>query len=592
MSKAHGNANSDSAIANNTHINAGNSVTILSGGDTNIIGANVNARQVNADIGGDLNIASVQDTMTSAAHQESSGGGFSVSQGGASGSFSSQHGDASGNYAGVNEQAGIQAGDGGFNVNVKGNTDLKGATIASTADAANNNLSTGTLTFSDIQNSSSYNAHSGGIGGGVTMGDGGSNYATHGSTSGSNTGGVAPMLSQNDSGSDSATTRSAISAGTISVTDAAHQTQDVTSLSRDATNTNGTVAKTPDVNNMLNQQADTMRAAQAAGQVVSQGIGAYADKKRDDAADAYDAAKQRGDSEGMAAAEADYNNWKEGGDSRAELHAAGGSLIGGLGGGTAFSTVGGAAGAGIASRMAETLNDISKGVASATGSDLIGNLAANIAAGVGGAAVGGTAGAAMASNVHLYNQSVDDERALSGDPARKTTSLFSLAMQGIANGLSAIVGMGGGGPPASPGMAMAQSSPGPAANVASGLAGSLSNIAIFNSGNDVKSGVPGSDFTPSPDVTGPYVRPSGAGPNAAQKASVQGKPCVDCGTVTGNQVADHIDPLVVQYYRDGAVDVPAQSSVDAVQPHCPTCSAVQGGQLGAFGKMMRNYFGF
>ncbi|WP_321872041.1 hemagglutinin repeat-containing protein, partial [Paraburkholderia tropica] len=261
MSKAHGNANSDSAVVNNTHINAGNSATILSGGDTNIIGANVNARQVNADVGGNLNIASVQDTMTSAAHQESSGGGFSVSQGGASGSFSSQHGDASGNYAGVNEQAGIQAGDGGFNVNVKGNTDLKGATIASTADAANNNLSTGTLTFSDIQNSSSYNAHSGGFGGGVTLGDGGSNYATHGSTSGSNTGGGAPMLSQNDSGSDSATTRSAISAGTISVTDAAHQTQDVASLSRDATNTNGTVAKLPDVNDLLDRQSDMMAAA-------------------------------------------------------------------------------------------------------------------------------------------------------------------------------------------------------------------------------------------------------------------------------------------------------------------------------------------
>ncbi|MEK6293762.1 MAG: hemagglutinin repeat-containing protein [Paraburkholderia tropica] len=136
-----------SAVVNNTHINAGNSATILSGGDTNIIGANVNARQVNADVGGNLNIASVQDTMTSVAHQESSGGGFSVSQSGASGSFSSQHGDASGNYAGVNEQAGIQAGDGGFNVNVKGNTDLKGATIASTADAANNNLSTGTLSL-------------------------------------------------------------------------------------------------------------------------------------------------------------------------------------------------------------------------------------------------------------------------------------------------------------------------------------------------------------------------------------------------------------------------------------------------------------
>ncbi|WP_322008340.1 hypothetical protein, partial [Paraburkholderia tropica] len=76
--------------------------------------------------------------------------------------------------------------------------------------------------------------------------------------------------------------RSAISAGTINVTNGAGQTQDIASLSRDTTNTNGTVSKTPDVNDILNQQADTMAAAQAAGQVVSQGVGAYADKKRDD----------------------------------------------------------------------------------------------------------------------------------------------------------------------------------------------------------------------------------------------------------------------------------------------------------------------
>jgi filamentous hemagglutinin len=110
--------------------------------------------------------------------------------------------------------------------------------------------------------------------------------------------------------------------------------------------------------------------------------------------------------------------------------------------------------------------------------------------------------------------------------------------------------------------------------------------------NNVKSGVPGDDFTPNPNITAPYSRPSGAGPTAEQRAAVQGQPCVDCGAITSNQVADHIDPLVVQYYRDGAVNVQDQRSVDAVQPHCPTCSAIQGGQLGAFGKWMRQFFGF
>lgn len=127
----------------------------------------------------------------------------------------------------------------------------------------------------------------------------------------------------------------------------------------------------------------------------------------------------------------------------------------------------------------------------------------------------------------------------------------------------------------------------PTGALANGMMGRIAGGA-----NSAKSGVPGSDFKPNPAVTAPYARPSGAGPTAAQRASVQGRPCVDCGATTSNQVADHIDPLVVQYYRDGAVNVPAQSSENAVQPHCPKCSAIQGGQLGAFGKAMRKFFGF
>ncbi|WP_459623466.1 hemagglutinin repeat-containing protein, partial [Burkholderia sp. 3C] len=88
-----GDGNSDLSTQNNSHVNAANGVTIISGGDTNLIGANVKGNQVNADVGGNLNIASVQDTLSSAAHQSSTGGGFSVSQsGGASASFSHSKG--------------------------------------------------------------------------------------------------------------------------------------------------------------------------------------------------------------------------------------------------------------------------------------------------------------------------------------------------------------------------------------------------------------------------------------------------------------------------------------------------------------------
>lgn len=84
-----------------------------------------------------------------------------------------------------------------------------------------------------------------------------------------------------------------------------------------------------------------------------------------------------------------------------------------------------------------------------------------------------------------------------------------------------------------------------------------------------KSGVPEKSFVLGDNVAGPYVRPVGAGPTAAQKASVQGKPWVDCGVLSKNQVADHIDPLVAQHYRTGSVNIQQQSSLGAVQPHCP-----------------------
>ncbi|WP_321902860.1 hemagglutinin repeat-containing protein [Paraburkholderia tropica] len=404
MANAHGDANSNAAIQNNSHVTGTNSVTITSGGDTNVIGSDVSGGQVTASVGGNLNVQSVQDTTVSTAHQSSTSAGFSISQGGGSASFSAQNGHADSNYAQVNEQAGIQAGSGGFDINVKGNTNLTGAVISSTADPSQNSLTTGTLAYSDIENQSHYDATSNGVSAGVGWGSTGKAVGP-GSVSG--TGGVSPMITQNDSGDSSATTRSAISAGTINVTDQARQTQDVSGLSRDTTDTNGTVSKTPDVNSLLSQQADTMQAAQAAGQVVSQGIGAYADMKRDAALDSADAAMKSGDYATAAADVADAQQWMEGGDSRAMLQAAGGALIGGLGGGSVFTAVGGAVGAGLSSKLADQMKTASDAVADATGSSLLGNLSGNVLAGIGGALIGGSAGAAMASNVDLYNQNND-----------------------------------------------------------------------------------------------------------------------------------------------------------------------------------------
>ncbi|HWV04810.1 hemagglutinin repeat-containing protein [Ralstonia sp.] len=399
MSKAHGDANSDAQTQNNSHINASDTVTIVSGGDTNIVGANVNANKVLADIGGNLNLASTQDSSRSTAHQESSGGGFSISQGGGSASFSHSNGSASGNYAGVNEQSGIQAGAGGFDINVKGNTDLKGAVIASAATPDKNQLTTGTLTFSDVQNHSDYNASSSGFSLGGSIGNGGSTYNR---TPGKSAAGGAPMLSQNDSGSENATTHSAVSQGTITITNQDKQKQDIASLNRDTANTNGTVSKAPDLQNLLNNQADTMAAAQAAGAAIARDIGSYADAKKA-------AADAAGDAAGVEA-------WKEGGWARAGMQAAGAAIVGGLGGGNALAA---GVGAGVASLAAGKLNELASTVKDSkpTGNNdvdqALGNIVSNAVATALGGTVGGNAGAVAGYNVDRFNRMLDhDEKEL------------------------------------------------------------------------------------------------------------------------------------------------------------------------------------
>jgi len=297
-------------------------------------------------------------------------------------------------------------------------------------------LTTGTLTTSDIENHSHYAADSNGFSAGVGVGNTGKAIGP-GSVSGS--GGVTPMISQSDSGDEQSTTRSGVSAGTINITNPAGQTQDLANQNRDTSNLNGTVSKTPDVQNLLDKQADTMNAAQAAGQVVAQGIGAYADTKRDEAQRAAETAGLAGDKTAQAAYQAEANSWDEGGSNRAALHVAGGALIGGLGGG-AFGAIGGAAGAGLSSAMAGELESISKGVASTTGSELLGNISANIVAGLGGALVGGAAGAATASGVQLYNQGNDPSKksmlskvCAATNPACSDQTIMAIANAEAAN---------------------------------------------------------------------------------------------------------------------------------------------------------------
>jgi filamentous hemagglutinin len=164
-------------------------------------------------------------------------------------------------YAAVGEQSGIKAGDGGFQVDVKGNTDLKGGVIASSDKAVQsgaNSLTTGTLTYSDVENHASYEASSVGLSGGY-----GGTIGKNQKGTADNTNPVAgtdlpkeggfsatPPVLLGASGDASSTTRSGVSGGAIKITDGAKQEQltgktaeeTVASINRDTSDTGGALA--------------------------------------------------------------------------------------------------------------------------------------------------------------------------------------------------------------------------------------------------------------------------------------------------------------------------------------------------------------
>ena len=105
-----------------------------------------------------MSIISAQDRVDQDTKQTSIGGRVQASLGTAwqaSGNLSSSN--ASGSSNGVDQQSGLFAGEGGYHVKAD-SVDLKGGAIVSTASKDKNDLSTNSLTFSNIENNSAYNA--------------------------------------------------------------------------------------------------------------------------------------------------------------------------------------------------------------------------------------------------------------------------------------------------------------------------------------------------------------------------------------------------------------------------------------------------
>ena len=218
-----------------TTLNAGNGLVIASGRDTTLSGAQASGEHIVADVGRNLTLQSQQDTDSYNSTQKgiSAGGNFSLGTMTGSGGISASRDKMDSDYTSVQEQTGIFAGDGGFDIRTGGHTQLDGAVIASTAAAENNRLDTGTLGWRDIRNHAEYSVEHQSAG----FSSGGA------SIDGQFTGNMASNLLAGMNSHDSAegTTRSAVAQGDIIIRDPASQTQDTARLSRDTANASDTV---------------------------------------------------------------------------------------------------------------------------------------------------------------------------------------------------------------------------------------------------------------------------------------------------------------------------------------------------------------
>jgi filamentous hemagglutinin len=404
-SSSKGQGSGDDVTYTNTQVQAGNKLNIVSGGDTNLVGAVAAASQVTAQVGGNLNIRSLQDTSTYTETQSSSGGGVSLCippfcYGASSVSASFGKGNIDSNYQSVGEQSAIRAGDAGFAGTVGGNTALVGGQITSTDKAVQegkNSFQTGgTLTTTDIQNQASYS---------------GSGYKFGADLSGalgdqSSASAIADMRgrgmseAQIERASNTVTTPGGSAGyGHASGDASSTTTAGISGIAGNA------AARTGDAETGLKPifDKDKVKAdidAQIAitaefGKQASKAVGDYAQARMDEARGLRAQADREADPERgkalAAQAQALEDNWGARGALRLAAH----TLIGGLTGG-----VGGAAGAAVGTLTAPV---VAQALADAGISGPLAQALTGIASTAVGVAVGGTAGGAAAINEVVNN---------------------------------------------------------------------------------------------------------------------------------------------------------------------------------------------
>ena len=144
-------------------ITAKDTVSLSSGNDTLIRGGIIKGNKITANAGR-MSIESEQDKKNYKETSKTSGLSISYTPGSAvtvSGGKGKTNTDST--YKSVTTQSGLYAGQEGYDIQVKNNTHLKGAVIDSKAPAEKNKLTTGTLTWENIDNKAEYKTKASGI---------------------------------------------------------------------------------------------------------------------------------------------------------------------------------------------------------------------------------------------------------------------------------------------------------------------------------------------------------------------------------------------------------------------------------------------
>ncbi|HCN6697164.1 TPA: hemagglutinin repeat-containing protein, partial [Escherichia coli] len=418
-----------------TTVDAGNRLTIISGRDTTLTGAQAGGETVKVDAGRHLTLTSEQDSDRYDSKQQnaSAGGSFTFGSMSGSASVNLSRDKMHSNYDSVQEQTGIFAGRGGFDVTTGQHTQLNGAVIASTATADKNRLDTGTLGFSDIENRADFKTEHQSAG-----------LSTGGSVAGNFLGNMANnlLVGANHEGHADSTTQSAVSAGNITIRDTQSQKQDVADLNRDAAHANQTLSPIFD----REKEQQRLQQAQLIGEIGNQvadiarteGQIAGEKAKRDPAA--LNQARAELEAAGKPFTEQDvaqraYNNgmaasgFGTGGKYQQAIQAATAAVQGLAGGNLSAALAGGAA-----PYIAEIIKQTTPDGAGRVAAHAVVNAALSLAQGKN--ALAGAAGAATGEVVgmiatQMYGKPVSEL----SETEKQTVSTLATVAAGLAGGL-------------------------------------------------------------------------------------------------------------------------------------------------------------